>query len=183
MKRWMVPPLPAASRPSKTMTWRAPVRLLHRCSLSSSICSLRLYVLVLAARHARVVRVALAPRLDGVAVAVEQDRVVVVLVVDGVPVLGRRQRFKINFGICGRHPHSFWGHLPRRSRLANLQVGSCPSPAAAAHARSARLYTRNVADFVGLENLVEVVAACQRDGVRGEHSPCQPCSDRVALVE
>lgn len=31
--------------------------------------------------------------------------------------------------------------------------------AATAHAHSARLYTRNVADFVGLENLVEVVAA------------------------
>ena len=31
--------------------------------------------------------------------------------------------------------------------------------AATAHAHSARLYTRNVADFVGLEDLVEVVAA------------------------
>ena len=31
--------------------------------------------------------------------------------------------------------------------------------AATAHAHSARLYTRNVAHFVGLENLVEVVAA------------------------
>ena len=31
--------------------------------------------------------------------------------------------------------------------------------AATAHAHSARRYTRNVADFVGLENLVEVVAA------------------------
>ena len=31
--------------------------------------------------------------------------------------------------------------------------------AATAHAHSARLYTRNVADFVGLENLVEIVAA------------------------
>jgi len=31
--------------------------------------------------------------------------------------------------------------------------------AATAHARSARLYTRNAADFVGLEGLVEIVAA------------------------
>ncbi|SHX13930.1 Uncharacterised protein [Mycobacteroides abscessus subsp. abscessus] len=41
MKRLMVPPLPAASRPSKRMTCRAPVRLLQFCSLSSSICSSR----------------------------------------------------------------------------------------------------------------------------------------------
>ena len=32
--------------------------------------------------------------------------------------------------------------------------------AATAHAHSARLYTRNAADFVGLEGLVEVIAAC-----------------------
>jgi toxin FitB len=31
--------------------------------------------------------------------------------------------------------------------------------AAAAHAHSARLYTRNAADFVGLEGMVEIVAA------------------------
>ena len=31
--------------------------------------------------------------------------------------------------------------------------------AATAHAHSARLYTRNAADFVGLEGLVEIVAA------------------------
>ena len=31
--------------------------------------------------------------------------------------------------------------------------------AATAHAHSARLYTRNAADFVGLEGLVEVIAA------------------------
>ena len=30
--------------------------------------------------------------------------------------------------------------------------------AATAHALSARLYTRNVTDFVGLDNLVEVVS-------------------------
>ena len=41
----------------------------------------------------------------------------------------------------------------RRARSMDLLI------AATAHAHSARLYTRNVADFVGLENLVEVVAA------------------------
>jgi predicted nucleic acid-binding protein len=55
-----------------------------------------------------------------------------------------------------------YGHLaaaiveagPRpRARSMDLLI------AATAHAHSARLYTLNVADFVGLENLVEVVAA------------------------
>ena len=101
MNRWMVPPLPAASRPSKTMTCRAPVRLLHFCSFSSSICSLRL-PLVLVARHALVIGVVLAPGLDGIAVAVEQHGVVVVLVVDGVAVVGRRQGFKIDVGVAHR---------------------------------------------------------------------------------
>jgi hypothetical protein len=31
--------------------------------------------------------------------------------------------------------------------------------AATAHAHSARLYTRNVADFAGIEHLVEIVPA------------------------
>ena len=37
----MVPPLPAASRPSKTMITRRPLCLTHSCSLHSSPCSLR----------------------------------------------------------------------------------------------------------------------------------------------
>ncbi len=41
---------------------------------------------------------------------------------------------------------------PRTWRSMDLLI------AATAHAHSARLYTRHVADFVGLENLVEVVA-------------------------
>ena len=41
MNRLMVPPLPAASRPSNTMTWRLPMRWLHFCSFSNSICSIR----------------------------------------------------------------------------------------------------------------------------------------------
>ena len=41
MNRLMVPPLPAASRPSNTMTCRSPLAWLHFCSFSSSICSSR----------------------------------------------------------------------------------------------------------------------------------------------
>ena len=55
-----------------------------------------------------------------------------------------------------------YGHLAaaiveagRRPRARSMDL----LIAATAHAHSARLYTRNVADFVGLENLVEVVAA------------------------
>jgi predicted nucleic acid-binding protein len=39
-----------------------------------------------------------------------------------------------------------------RSRVTDLLI------AATAHAHGARLYTRNVADFAGLEDLVDVVA-------------------------
>ncbi len=42
MKRLIVPPLPAASRPSKTMTSLCPVSFIQFCSLSSSIWSSRL---------------------------------------------------------------------------------------------------------------------------------------------
>lgn len=44
------------------------------------------------------------------------------------------------------------GRRPR-ARTMDLLI------AATAHAHSARLYTRNAADFVGLEDLVEVVSA------------------------
>ena len=44
------------------------------------------------------------------------------------------------------------GRRPR-ARSTDLLI------AATAHAHSARLYTRNAADFVGLEGLVEVIAA------------------------
>lgn len=43
------------------------------------------------------------------------------------------------------------GRQPR-SRVMDLLI------AATAHAHSARLYTRNAADFVGIEHLVEIVA-------------------------
>ena len=42
VNRLIVPPLPAASLPSKTMTIRWPVSLTQFCSLTSSICSSRL---------------------------------------------------------------------------------------------------------------------------------------------
>jgi len=55
---------------------------------------------------------------------------------------------------------SSYGHLAaavveagRRPRARSMDL----LIAATAHALSARLYTRNVADFVGLDNLVEVV--------------------------
>src|SRR5262245_47263553 len=41
MNRWMVPPLPAASRPLKTMTCRAPARLRHFWSFRGSVCKRR----------------------------------------------------------------------------------------------------------------------------------------------
>ena len=42
MNRLIVPPLPAASRPSNRITSRPPVSLIQYCSLSSSIWSSRL---------------------------------------------------------------------------------------------------------------------------------------------
>jgi hypothetical protein len=51
--------------------------------------------LVFVARHAVVIRVALAPGVDAVAVLVEQDGVVVVFVVDGVAVFAGRKGVQI----------------------------------------------------------------------------------------
>src|SRR5205085_2071323 len=42
MMRLIIPPLPAASRPSKMITMRALVVLTHSWSLTSSICSLKI---------------------------------------------------------------------------------------------------------------------------------------------
>ena len=42
VNRLIVPPLPAASRPSNTITIRCPVSFTQFCSLTSSICSSRL---------------------------------------------------------------------------------------------------------------------------------------------
>ncbi len=41
MKRLIVPPLPAASRPSNRISSRSPLARIHFCSLSSSIWSSR----------------------------------------------------------------------------------------------------------------------------------------------
>ena len=40
--RLMIPPLPAASRPSKRMTILAPVAFTHSCSFTNSVCSLNI---------------------------------------------------------------------------------------------------------------------------------------------
>ena len=86
MKRLIVPPLPAASRPSNTTTSFWPVSLIQACAFSSSICSRRLVTSYSARRHPLVVRVALAPRLDRQAVGPDQHRIV-----DLVPrVVGRQ---------------------------------------------------------------------------------------------
>ncbi len=42
MNRLIVPPFPAASRPSNRMTIRVPVSFTQFCSFSSSICNSRL---------------------------------------------------------------------------------------------------------------------------------------------
>ena len=52
MKRLMVPPLPAASRPSNSMTMRWPVSSTQRCAFSSSRCSSQHVLLVDAVAHA-----------------------------------------------------------------------------------------------------------------------------------
>src|SRR6478672_8172369 len=41
MIRWITPPLPAASLPSKTITIFAPFALTHSCICTSRVCSLR----------------------------------------------------------------------------------------------------------------------------------------------
>ena len=66
-----------------------------------------LLALVLATRHALVVWVALAPGLHGIAVLVQQDGIVVVLVVDGVTKIAGREHVEIQLGhdpkLSGRH--------------------------------------------------------------------------------
>ncbi len=50
-----------------------------------------LQLLVFVARHPMVVRIPLAPRFDILALPVEQDRIVVIVVLDDVPVFGSRK--------------------------------------------------------------------------------------------
>jgi hypothetical protein len=54
-----------------------------------------LQVLVFVARHPVVVGITLAPRLHVIAVAVEQDRIVVIVVVDRVPMIRSGQGLEI----------------------------------------------------------------------------------------
>ena len=84
MNRLIVPPLPAASRPSKRITSRSPGALDPVLQLQQLDLQQALLAVVLGAGHPLVVRVVLAPGVDRLAVRVEQDRVVVVVVVDPV---------------------------------------------------------------------------------------------------
>ena len=86
MNRLMVPPLPAASRPSKSSTCLVsgvggPGLELQQLDLEEV-----LGLVVLLARHPLVVGVVLAPGVDGPARRVDEDRVVVVVLADRVAV-------------------------------------------------------------------------------------------------
>ena len=72
-----------------------------------------LLALVLATRHALVVRIALTPGLDRIAVLVQQDGIVVVLVVNGVPKIAGRQHVEIELG---HNPKLSRGRLDRPER-------------------------------------------------------------------
>ena len=65
-------------------------------------------VLVLLAGHPVVVGISLTPGVDVLPVPVKQHRVVIITVVDGVPMLGRRQGFQV-----------YLGHDPTLSQLRN----------------------------------------------------------------
>ena len=80
MNRLIVPPLPAASRPSKRTISRSPVALIHYWSFSSSICSSRL-VRSYSSRPIRSAGIALAPGPDRLPVGAYQHRLVVVAIV------------------------------------------------------------------------------------------------------
>ena len=84
MNRLIVPPLPAASRPSNRITSRCAGRLDPVLQLQQLDLQQPLVVLVLVAAHPLVVRVALAPGVDRLAVGVDQHRVVIVVVDDPV---------------------------------------------------------------------------------------------------
>ena len=81
VKRLIVPPLPAASRPSNTSTIRCPVDFTQFCSLTSSTCSGRLRYSYSCPGHLLRVRVVLAQGVDCPAVRPPQDGVVVLVVV------------------------------------------------------------------------------------------------------
>ena len=70
-------------------------------------------MLVFIVRHAVVVGISLAPRIDVFAVPIKQDGVVIITVVDGVAMLGRRQGFQI-----------YLGHDPDASAVTNRPLTS-----------------------------------------------------------
>ena len=96
MKRLMVPPLPAASRPSNRMTMRWPVSLAQACSFSSSTCRRNFSFLVGGTAHQVLVRIgAVTPVIGQLLVGVGQ-RVHQLLghlalegLADDLPVVGR----------------------------------------------------------------------------------------------
>ena len=86
MKRLIVPPLPAASRPSNSSTCWPSVSAAQRWNFSSSTCRRYLVSSYSSRGMPLVVGVVLAPGVDGPAGRVDEDRVVVVVLADGVAV-------------------------------------------------------------------------------------------------
>ena len=84
MNRLMVPPLPAASRPSNSEHVLGAAVGRPGLELQQFHLQQVLDLLVLLARHPLLVRVVLPPGVDREAVGPEQDRVVVVVLTDGV---------------------------------------------------------------------------------------------------
>ena len=84
MNRLIVPPLPAASRPSNSTTSRPPVLPDPVLQFQQLDLQEPLLHLVLVAVHRSVVRVSLAPGVDRLTAVIEQDRVVVLHVDHGV---------------------------------------------------------------------------------------------------
>jgi hypothetical protein len=83
--------------------------------------------LVLVARHAVLVGVALAPRVDVVAVPVQQDRVVVVLVVDGVAVFVGGKGVQIYLCHGRGIPGAAAIHQPAAAHRSSRKVRSNPA--------------------------------------------------------
>ncbi len=96
MKRLIVPPLPAASRPSKRITTRSPAALHPVLQLEQLDLQEALFPVVVGARHPLVVRVVLPPGVDRLAVGPQQHRVVIVVVLDAVVAEGAE---------CGKRVH------------------------------------------------------------------------------
>src|SRR6185369_2617307 len=90
MNGLVVPPLPAASRPSKRIRCLVPVSWAQYWNFSSSICSLYLIVFVDVPVEPLVVRVVLEPGLDRVAPGVDEVGVGQVLVVPDAVAAGEQ---------------------------------------------------------------------------------------------